>query len=319
MTPRVRTWWSRLHLAPDGRPRPDAPFGRGPLAARVLAGVISFAVWAGSRTPSPVAHRLAVLGGTLEWALRPGKRRRLAVNIGHAVGLPAGHRRVRRLVRREIRNEAHRSADLLWALGRPAEFLAAIDVEGIEHAQRRLAAGRGIVLMGVHIGGWELATVIPRAMLPAPATAIVADNWLAWAIQHMRASVGLRIAYRSDPISRLGGLLRAGEAVIVLGDDASGDRPRMHKVPFCDAVAELPAGGVTLARLYGAAIVPFVVVRLGPRRWKLIIDPAIDPPPRHSGVAGDLETLQRIAAGWTELVRTYPDQWSASYPIAWLD
>ncbi|WP_117000478.1 lysophospholipid acyltransferase family protein [Desertimonas flava] len=310
---------ARLRLAPDGRPRPDAPFGRGPVAARVLAKVISGAVWAGSRTPSPVAHGLATVGGHLEWAARPAKRRRLAANLSHAIGLPAGDRRVRRAVRRELVNEAHRSADLLWALGRPDEFLAAVELDGIEHAQAAAATGRGVVLAGLHVGGWELATVIPKAVLPVPATAIVADDWLAWAIQHMRNGVGLHIVYRSAPVSRLGALLKAGEALVVLSDDANGDQPRLHKVEFCDTVAELPAGAVTLARLYQSPIVGFAIVRLGPRKWRAIVDPPLEPPARRSGAAGDLETLQVLAHRWTALVREYPDQWSASYDIAWLE
>ena len=186
-----------LRLAPDGKPRPDAPFGRGPLAARVLAGVISGAVWAGSRTPTPIAHSLAVVGGHAEWAVRPAKRRRLAENIGHAVSAGPRDRRVRRLVRREVVNEAHRSADLLWALGRTDEFIASVEFEGVEHVQLAAAAGDGVVLMGIHLGGWELATTIPRVILPVPATAVVADNWLAWAIGHMRTSVGLQVVYRT--------------------------------------------------------------------------------------------------------------------------
>ena len=75
-------------LAPDGEPRPEAPFGRGPLAARVLARVIDVAAWTGSRIPAGVAHPLATAGGTAEWAVRSAKRRRLGINLAHALALP---------------------------------------------------------------------------------------------------------------------------------------------------------------------------------------------------------------------------------------
>ena len=70
--------WAR---APDGRPRPDAPFGRGPIAARVLGRVIVVSAAIGARLPLRVAHGLALVGGHLEWAARPGKRRQLATNL----------------------------------------------------------------------------------------------------------------------------------------------------------------------------------------------------------------------------------------------
>ena len=56
-----------LRLAPDGEPRPDAPFGQGPFAARVLRGTIVGATIVASRAGElsgeislAVAHRLRV-------------------------------------------------------------------------------------------------------------------------------------------------------------------------------------------------------------------------------------------------------------------
>ena len=127
----VREGVGRWRLASDGRPRPDAPFGRGPMAARILAKVIDGAAWTGSRLPATVAHRLATIGGNLEWALRPAKRGVLATNLAHALAARPDSPVVQASVRREVVHEAHRSADLLWALGRPAEFLRSLEVEGI--------------------------------------------------------------------------------------------------------------------------------------------------------------------------------------------
>jgi lauroyl/myristoyl acyltransferase len=290
------------------------PFGHGRKAARVLAKVIDVAVWAGTRLPSSVAHGLAWFGGHVEWAARPGKRAALAVNLGHAIGRPPADRAVRRLVRREIVNEAHRSADLLWALGRPHDFLATLEVDGIEHAREAAERGRGVLLVGVHVGGWELATAAPAVLLPVPTTAVVADDWLAWAIEGMRAKVGLRVVARTDPVATVGALLRRGEAVVVLGDDASGPRPRMHTVRFLDGFAELPSGSVTLARLYEAALVGFHVLPVGRRHWRLVVDEPIIPEPG----AEDEKLLQQLADRWTVLLREVPEHWAASFRIRWM-
>jgi KDO2-lipid IV(A) lauroyltransferase len=310
---------ARLRLAPDGRPRPGAPPGRGPLAARVLGLAIEAAVLAGSRLPAPVAHALAVTGGTAEWALRPGKRRRLAVHIGRAVGRPPGDPAVRRLVREELVNEARRSADLLWALGRREEFLARTPVLGLEHVHAALARGNGMILAGIHVGGWEVATAVPRHVVPVPTTAIVADDWLAWAIERMRAAAGLGVLYRSDSMLGAARLLRRGETVLVLGDDAGDGDARGYPVRFAGGVAELPAGMVALARLCGTPIVCFWVLPDGPRRWRVLLDPPVDPPPRGSGEAGEHETLQRLADRWTAMIRAHPEHWAANYRIRWVD
>ena len=306
----------RLRLAPDGLPRPDAPFGRGPVAAHMLARVIDVAVWTGARCPPRLAEAAATAGGHVEWALRPAKRRVLAANLAHALGRPVHDRAVRRCVRREIVNEAHRSADLLWALGRPEQFLATVGLDGIDHAHGVVASGRGMLLAGVHIGGWELAAALPGVLFAPTSSALVADDWLAWAIAHMRTRVGLHMIYRTEPVSRLGARLRAGEVLIVLGDDASGERPRMERVELLDALAELPSGVATLARLYQVPIVGFCVVRTGPRRWRVLVDPPIEPPPV-SDRAGDRATLQTLANRWSELIRAYPEQWAGVHRIAW--
>jgi lauroyl/myristoyl acyltransferase len=310
--------WRELQLAPDGRPRPDAPFGQGPLAARVLALAIDAAVAFGSRLPPQVAHALAVTGGTGEWAARPGKRRRLGRNLARAVALSPEDRRVKRLVREEIVNEARRSADLLWALGRPAELLASVELEGLEHVHAAVRPGNGLLLAGIHVGGWEVATALPEAVVPVPTTAIVADDWLAWSIEHTRRTAGLRVLYRTESALRAARLLRRGEALLVLGDDG-GDSPRGYPVRFVGTTAELPAGIVSLARLCRSPIVSFYVLPLGPRRWRVTIDPPVAPPGRRAGAEGERRVLQQLADRWSEVIQAHPQHWAAVYPIRWLD
>jgi KDO2-lipid IV(A) lauroyltransferase len=313
----VREAWSRLALAPDGRPRPEAPFGQGPRAAHILAKVIDAAAWGGSRLPPEVTHALAAAGGTLGWAVRPGKRRQLAENIAHAVSLDPGDAKVRALVRTEIRNEARRSADLLWALGRPGELRATTDFVGLEHVSEALDAGRGVVLAGIHLGGWEVATALAQVAVPVPTTALVADDWLAWSIQHMRVTSGLRVMYRTEPTIRAARLLQAGEAVLVLGDDAWGAEPRSYEVSFLDTTCRLPAGIVALARICGSPIVSFYVLPRAPRRWVVTIDPPVQPPGRREGGEGERRALQELADRWGAMIRKHPEHWSAAYEMRW--
>ena len=314
----LRDRLGRWATAPDGKARPDAPFGRGPFAARVLGRVIDAAAFLGCRLPRPVASVFAAIGGHAEWALRPGKRRTLAENLAHAIGSPpSSAAAVRDLVRREVVNEARRSVDLLWAIGRPTSLLANVEVIGVENAVAALARGKGMVLAGAHVGGWEVVAAVPAAVLPAPTTVLVADNWLAWAIQHVRTTSGLRVAYRTASPVALARVLQRGEALLVLGDDATGADPRRHRVRFCDSYAALPSGVVTLARLTEAPIVPFAVLPMGPRRWRGVLEPPIEPPPRDSGIEGEADALQQLADRWGALVQAHPDQWAASFPIAW--
>lgn len=305
-----------LHLAPDGHPRPDAPFGRGPFAARVLRGAIVGAGAVAGRLPAGVAHDLAGLGATVEWAARPAKRRRLAENLSHALGLPLDNPAVRGLVRREVRNEARRSADFLWALTRPDELVATTRIHGREHIDDALSRGRGVLLVSTHVGGWEVATALAKEVVAVPTTAIVTDDWLAWAVEGLRVRAGLEIMYDSEPVSKAVRLLRAGEAILVLGDYAK-EGMRTYAVRLLDAVAELPAGPATLARLCGTPLVPFSVLPVAPRRWRVEIEPLLEPPARDGGEAGERALLQELADRWSVTLRAHAEHWAAVYPMTW--
>ena len=262
---------ARLRLAPDGRPRPAAPFGRGPAAARVLSGVIRMASLAGGALPAGPAHALARAGGTVEWAVRPAKRRILAENLGHAVGLPADDVRVRALVRREVVNEARRSVDLLWAMRRPHELLTGTRVTGSEHIHEALAGKHGVILSSLHLGGWEVATAIPAAVVPVPQPRLSkTTGWLGQSIRSAR-----RRAWRGSTRRRPSGARRQCCGVVKPCSSSArrtSRATRRHRVRFLDAEAELPAGVVGLSRLCGAPIVPFFVLPDGPRRWQVQIE-----------------------------------------------
>jgi KDO2-lipid IV(A) lauroyltransferase len=305
-----------LRLAPDGRPRPQAPFGQGPFAARVLRGAIRGASAAAGGLPIAVVEPLAGVGATIEWAVRPAKRRRLAENLCHAAGLPPGHPEVAALVRCEIRNEARRSADVLWALARPDELLATTQLEGLEHIGEALARGNGVLLVSTHVGGWEVATSLAKVFVPVPTTAVVTDDWLAWAVEGLRARAGLGIMYDSEPAAKAARLLRDGQAVLLLGDYAK-EGMRTYPVRLLDAVAELPAGSVALARLCGTPLVPFSVLPSAPRRWRIEIEPPLWPPARESGEAGERVLLQKLADRWSVTLRENAAHWAAVYPMTW--
>jgi KDO2-lipid IV(A) lauroyltransferase len=305
-----------LRLAPDGKPRPEAPFAQGPFAARVLRAAIVGASVTGGNLPAPVAHRVAAVGATLEWAVRPAKRRRLAENLCHTLGLPPEHPAVRALVRREVRNEAARSADFLWALAHQDELRATTPVGGREHIEAALARGRGILLVSTHVGGWEVATALAKEVVAVPTTAIVTDDWLAWAVEGLRVRAGLGIMYDSEPVSKAARLLRDGQAILVLGDYAK-EGMRTYPVRLLDAVAELPAGPVALARLCGTPLVPFSVLPDAPRRWHVEVESPLLPPARETGEAGERALLQELADRWSVTLKAHAEHWAAVYPMTW--
>ena len=123
-------------------------------------------------------------------------------------------------------------------------------------------------------------SLVPH-IVPVPTTAIVTDDWLACAVEGLRIRAGLGIMYDSESAANAVTLLRRGEALLVLGDYAK-EGMRTYAVRFLDAVAKLPAGHAVLARVCGAPVVPFSVLPLARRRWRIEVEP---PSTRPTGTA----------------------------------
>lgn len=283
----------------------------------MLGGVIAAASALGARLDPRTADRLAVAGGHLEWAARPAKRAVLAANLAHAVGEPPGHPRVRALVRAEIVNEARRSADLLWAIDRPRELLGQVRVEGYRHVADAVDAGRGVILAGPHIGGWEVVAPVPAALLDVPVSVLVNDDWLAWAVHRIRTQAGLGVAYLGEGPRPLVRRLRAGEVLLMFADIVPTPHQRTLEVDFLDGRVRLPAGPAALARMSGATVVPLAVLPVDRRAWVAHLGEPIAAPPPRAGDDADRATLQRLADAWSDVIRRHPEWWAAVYPLDW--
>ena len=92
---------------------------------------------------------------------------------------------------------------------------------------------------------------------------------------------------------------------------------RTYPVRFLDAVAALPAGAAALSRLCRTPIVPFTVLPLGPRRWRVVIEPPLEAAERNGGPEAERALLQELADRWSAQLRAHPDHWAAVFPIAW--
>jgi KDO2-lipid IV(A) lauroyltransferase len=261
------------------------------------------------------SHRLAALGGNLEWALRPGKRANLRTNLAHALARDPDDPLVRATVRREFVNEAYRSADFLWSVAAPDEVVARTELVPGDRLEAALAAGRGAILASGHIGGWEVVTAMSRT-LGVRVTAIVDHDWIARAVMGVREHAGLDLLPNDRSPRQALRSLAAGGVVVVLFDQPK-LWMRCHTVRLLDGEVALPSGPAGLSRLGQAPLVPFAVLPSGPRRWRIELHEPIPPPPRHGGRAAEQETSQVLADALSRILRAHPEHWAAVDPMPW--
>ncbi|MGE0356666.1 MAG: lysophospholipid acyltransferase family protein [Burkholderiales bacterium] len=106
----------------------------------------------------PANHRLGAFAGRLVYLLSPRYRLRALENLRTA-GLAPDARSLGGLARENAAEIGKGAAELAWALFRPAEQVAGLvkSLDGWEGVERLRAAGRPILFVTPHLGGYDIA------------------------------------------------------------------------------------------------------------------------------------------------------------------
>jgi KDO2-lipid IV(A) lauroyltransferase len=191
---------------------------------------------------------------------------------------------------------------------RPEDVDAAFSIEGLEHIEAALEAGKGAILALPHVGGWEVGgswfvrqgfplTVVVEALKPPELFGWFAD---------LRRSQGFTVI----PLSRSAGMsvvraLRANQIVALVSDrDIAGGGV---EVEFFGERTTLPAGPATLASRLGVPLLPTAVYFDGPGHHAVVRPPI--------PLEGDVASItQALAHELEDLIRAAPEQWHLFQP-----
>jgi phosphatidylinositol dimannoside acyltransferase len=266
------------------------------------------------RLPEPVAFALGRVGGYLFYRLDARRRTALRANLGHVLGPAATPAGLERAVRRNFAAygrywvEAFRLEDL-----GPAELRRRLHLDGREHLDAALAAGRGVIFAAPHVGNWDAG----GAWLAAsgyPATAVVErlrppevfERFAAY-----RRALGMELLPVTDGPDTLRGVLRALRAgrlacLVCDRDLTGGGLP----VTLFGARARMPGGPASLALKTGAALLPCAVYQEDrPGHWRGVVRPPL-PLDRTGDARADVVALtQRLADQFEGLIAAAPEQW----------
>ncbi|WP_148360701.1 LpxL/LpxP family acyltransferase, partial [Acidisphaera rubrifaciens] len=148
--------------------------------------------------------------------------------------------------------------------------------EGLEVLTGIVGRGEGCVLLGAHLGSFEVLRAVGAAS-PVPVRALMwRRNAGALTGLFDRLAPGLRdeVIEIGEPSSmlRVQECLAGGGVVGILADRAP-DGQRMVAVPFLGAPARFPAGPFILAAALHVPVVLFRAVRTGRRRYAVTFEP----------------------------------------------
>ncbi len=273
------------------------------------------ALWCTLRAGWPL-RRLLLLPVTAWFLATSGQARAASRDyLRRALGRPA------RL--RDVARHFHTFASavlerVFLVAGRPRGF--DIRTEGLEHVTAILASGRGCILLGAHLGSFEVLRAVAEAC-PVPVWALMFrrnGGALTALLDRLAPDLRARILEIGDPAS----MIRAhecaarGEIVGILADRSPAGH-RQVVASFFGSPAGFPAGPFILASTLAVPVVLFHGVRTGPRRYAVRFEPFADRVVlRRASRSADLDGyVGRYAAALERMCRAHPYNWFNFYPF----
>ena len=201
--------------------------------------------------------------------------------------------------------------------GRDAQF--ELRVHGAEALAAALAPHRGCMLLGSHLGSFEVLRVIGKTrhglavnLVMHEANAPHASRWG----RALAPDLAARIIVPGAPetLLRVRECLERGEVVAMLGDRVL-DGERVVRCAFLGAAARFPSGPLLVAAMLGVPVVTFFCVRRGARRYDVRFELLVE------RIAAERADRERAVAPWVcafaarleAQARAAPDNWFNFY------
>ena len=258
-------------------------------------------------------RRLVLAGGTaLGWVFYglDGSRRRLAL-ANLAAALPFRSPGERRAIARAA--FAHFGRHLLDLLKvgtmRLDRLLLDVEFEGEEIVEHAYAQGHGVIFYSGHFGYWELH-VTAHALRFEPMTLIARplDNpRLEALLEYVRTRPGTAVIHRRGALRRVLRELAAKRGVGLMIDQHIHDVSAVS-VDFFNRPASTTSAIAMLALRTGAPVIPIFSLPLAGGRYRLVYEPAVEPP-SNQGSDAVKEFTQRCTDVLEMYVRRYPHLW----------
>jgi len=270
-----------------------------------------------ARLPLGVSYSVAQGMASALYALSPRLRDVAESSVAHLLGQAKGSREVSEAARRSMKNYAKNVVDLCWYGGRPAGSKVRVSFDGLDRLDAALREGRGVILVGLHLGSWDLgAAYLVRCHYPMNAVVLASsgNDGLDRFMHILRSKAGIKVIPTQDGIWYASEAVRRNEVLALLIDGPT--EGKSVPVGFLGASVQFTAGPAALALRTKAVVLPLCTVRLPHNTFRGLIGEKVEP-----GTSGDfhgvVETFtQRMLDSLQGYVRQYPDQWGMLRSIA---
>jgi lauroyl/myristoyl acyltransferase len=255
------------------------------------------------RLPVGMRHFVADTGALIDYVSSPGKRRNVRRNLA-GIGAAADASSVFGIFRHHAANMVEIFASSRWGAD---EIRSRIPDAELGAVDRALERKRGVILVTVHTGNWELAALfLSRAGYRMHVVAGVQMNRLLTnAVKDAKHRFGIEVINPEHSYRKLFGAL-AGNGVVALlldGDVYTGGAP----VQLFGRRIVMPRGAVQLSERTGAPILGGYCRRLGREHYRIHLEKILDP--EIAGRLGEEESMRLLYNRIEEFIARNSDQW----------
>jgi len=249
----------------------------------------------------------AIADALTELHFRLFSARRHAALANLAVVMPRATRRERERSARAMMRSYNRMMFEFFRLPHleRREFLERVSFEGREHLEAAAARGRGVVICCTHLGNWELAAVVVAHLgyTMHAVAGVQINRWFTGAVRESKTEQAIHTVAPEDGFRKLLRALHHGDliALMVDGDIFS----HGTKVELFGRETRWPAGPGVLANRTGAPIICGYCERVRPGRFRIVVEPPLDPADFPSVAALNAA----VVAHAERHIRDHVDQW----------
>ena len=189
-----------------------------------------------------------------------------------------------------------------------------VSIEGLEHVRDGLSRGKGVILLGMHVGSWELSNII-FAKLDFPFVLFVRDQRfprINRLLNFYRSQKGCKLIQRENQTRQLIEALKDNQA-IGMTVDQGGKRGTLVK--FFGKDASMASGAVKLALKYDTTIIPGCYTRIKGPYIKIFFEPPFQIKKTQDFDKDVRDNLNRLIPIFEKYILKYPKEYLWSYKV----
>lgn len=266
--------------------------------------------------PRPAALKAGRLIGLCGYYLKARYRTLAYANLRQALSSSYTPDDLRRITKALFKNYGQNFVELLrLPITRPADLARMVQVEGREHITEALKKGKGVILLAMHFGSWEIANAacghmdIPYRMFVRPQTR---HSRLADLLASYRSMGGSVVLSRGSGTRDFVRALKNNEVIGMVVDQGGRDGWR---VPFFGREASMSVGALRMGWKMGTPVCFSVILRQGDGRHRMVIHPPLSWPSIDDPQEAVREGLARVVALMERYIRQAPADYMWFYKV----